>query len=134
MKKGLFAATVILAACATPQSRIRKHQAEFDSYPAQVQAAIKQGKVDVGFSAAQVELAVGKADRVYTRKTASASQEIWAYGSHAPNIGVGFGVSSGYYGNYGGGVGIETGAAPREDLFRVVFESGTVVTVEKRER
>ena len=63
-----------LAGCAGPRQRIKKHQAEFDSYTPEIQQKIRAGQVDVGFTDRQVALALGRPDRVYSRKTASADR------------------------------------------------------------
>ena len=125
-------AAVALAACASPQSRIKKNRTEFDSSPPAIQRLIQDGQVDVGFTKKQAMIALGRPDRVYTRKTAAATQEIWAYGqagrSHFGfSLGMGFG---------GGPIGLGTGIgigpeADMQDRLRVVFQDETVVSVEK---
>ena len=69
----------LLSACGGVNSRIKKNQDKFQSYPPEAQQKIRNGQIDVGFSKDMVEMALGKPDRVYTRKTESGSQEIWAY-------------------------------------------------------
>jgi hypothetical protein len=126
----LFAAA--LAACAGPQSRIKRHQAEFDSYPPAVQQKIRAGQVDVGFTDRQVALALGRPDRVYSRKTASAQQEVWVYGgggSHA-GIGMGFGMGMGP-----GVIAVDSGPdIDSGERVRVVLQDGGVVSVEDRRK
>jgi hypothetical protein len=134
---GLLAAA--LAACAGPSSRIKKHQAEFDAYPADVQRKIRAGQVDVGFTDQQVALALGRPDRIYERKTANAQQEVWAYGgAYGSRVGVGFGLGMGggpgFYGG-GGGVGVETEPGiDHGERTRVVLQNGVVVAVESRQK
>jgi hypothetical protein len=132
---GLLAAA--LAACAGPSSRIKKRQAEFDAYPADVQAKIRAGQVDVGFTDQQVALALGRPDRIYERKTANAQQEVWAYGgAYGSRVGVGFGLGmGGGPGFYGGGVGVETEPGiDHGERTRVVLQNGVVVAVESRQK
>lgn len=132
----VFAA--VLAACASPSSRIRKHQAEFDSYPPGVQQRIRAGQVDVGFTEHQVSLALGRPDRIYTRETAGPKQEIWAYGGggRGPRVGLGFGIGAGAGpAFYNGGVAVAN--EPDLDLgerVRVVFQNGVVAAVESRRK
>jgi hypothetical protein len=139
MKTRTFVLPVLLAAalsaCATTQSRIRKHQAEFDSYPPAVQQKIKDGKVEVGFTQQQAAMALGKPDRIYRRKTADSDQEVWAYGigGGRTSVGFGFGMWSGGPVSIGTGVDFGPEAMPSENL-RIVFQGGTVVSVESRER
>lgn len=130
-----------LAACAGPQSRIRGHQAEFDAYSPAVQRKIRDGQADVGFTREQVSLALGRPDRVYARKTTSAEQEVWAYGSGvtgpgaAPGAGFGPGPGPAGPGFYGGGIGVEADPGiDRGERVRVVFQSGVVVAVESRRK
>jgi hypothetical protein len=137
----LAAAAVIaaaLAACAGPRSRIKKHQADFDSYPPAVQQKIRAGQVDVGFTDQQVSLALGRPDRVYSRKTATSQQEVWAYGGggYGPQIGFGLGMGSGAGpGFYSGGIAVASDPSiDRGERVRVVFENGTVVAVESRRK
>src|SRR5258708_4829348 len=96
----------ILSACASPQSRIKRHQAEFDAYPTAVQQKIRDGQADVGFTSEQVALALGRPDRRYTRKAAAATQEVWVYGygSGVTSVGLGFGMASRGLSAFGGGV------------------------------
>jgi hypothetical protein len=133
----LFVAT--LTACAGPRSRIKNSQAEFDSYPPAVQEKIRAGQVDVGFTNRQVAMALGQPDRVYARKTASAQQEVWAYGGPgggptvvaAPQLGMGTAVEPGYY----SGVGLATDpGVDRGERVRVVLQDGVVVAVESRRK
>jgi hypothetical protein len=134
-----LASAAVIAACATPRSRIKRHQAAFDSYPPAIRQDIRDGKVDIGFTREQVELALGRPDRTYTRKTAAAAQEVWAYGldSGGPRFGLGLGMGSGRgRGFLGGGVGVATGVGAEPDRgarTRIVFQDGVVVSVEKRQ-
>ncbi|MBI3564000.1 MAG: hypothetical protein HY079_02250 [Elusimicrobia bacterium] len=124
-----------LAACASPESRIRAHRAEFDAYPRAVQEKIRAGQVDVGFTRQQVALALGRPDRTYHRRTATATREVWAYGGGAArsSVSVGFGMGAGSMGpGYGGELGLGLADDAWEDRVRVVFENGVVVTVEDR--
>lgn len=124
-----------LAACQTPQSRIKKNQNAFNAYPPEIQRAIREGRVEVGFTAEQAMIALGKPDRVYTTKTATSNQEFWEYGIGRSNVGFGFGISSmGGGSGYGTGVGVNTSDVgdPRARM-RIAFENGKVVSVERRE-
>jgi hypothetical protein len=132
MKASAFTAAALLAAalaaCSGPKSRIREHQAEFDAYPPAVQRKIRAGQVEVGFSPRQVALALGRPDRIFTRKTAAVDQEVWSYG--VGETSVGFGVGFG-----GGPVGIGVAASPpveRGARMRVVFQNDVVVSIESR--
>ena len=124
-----------LAACAGPESRIRRHRAEFDSYPASVQQKIRDGQADVGFTKEQAALALGRPDRVYTSKSAGSEQETWVYGAggSGPRVGLGFGMMSGGPVSMGTGIDIDP-EADRGERLRVVFQDGAVVRVDLRRR
>ncbi len=131
----LLAIAVLLGACATPESRIKKNQAAYDTWPPEVQASVKAGKAEVGFTAEQVKVSLGKADRIYTRKSAEAVQEVWAYGRSGARTGVGLGFGmGGGSSSYGLGVGVGGPEYREDDRVRVVFEGGKVVAVETRDR
>lgn len=65
--------------CSTPASRIRQNQALFDSFPAEVQANLRAGKVEIGYSRPMVDIALGEPDRTYTRRTQKAEVTVLAY-------------------------------------------------------
>ena len=142
MKSSRLAAAALieaaLAACAGPSSRIKKHQADFDSYPPKIQEMIRAGQVDVGFTDQQVSLALGRPDRVYSRKTAAAQQEVWAYGGGGagPRVGVGVGMGGGAGPSfYGGDIALESEPdIDRGERVRIVFQNGVGVAVESRRK
>ena len=69
-----------LGACnSTPDTRIRKNQALFDSFSPEQQALIRQGIVGIGFTPDMVSIAMGTADQVRTSTTAQGQQTIWIY-------------------------------------------------------
>ncbi len=76
----LAALAVLSLACAsTPAGRIEKNQALFDSYPADVQAMIRAGKVDLGFDQEMVRFAPGKPDETVTEVTDEGETLMWGY-------------------------------------------------------
>ena len=136
----VFILAAALAACQSPQSRIKKNQGAFDAYPPEVQTAIREGRADVGFTMEQAKMALGKPDRVNSHKTADTTREVWAYGiGGGPRVGLGFGMSSMSYGNgggsaYGSSVGVSSALPDSHARVRYVFENGKVVSVERREK
>lgn len=129
-----------LAACQSPQSRIKRNQAAFDVFPPEVQQAIREGRAEAGFTPEQVQMALGKPDRVYTQKTAELTREIWAYGIQGgPRVGVGLGMSSMHLRNgsgsaYGSSLDVASDIPDGRTWLRYVFENGKVVSVERREK
>jgi len=70
---------LLLAACTSPQKRIEKNPELFASFSPEVQESLKAGKIDLGFEPKMVEIALGKPDRTYTRKTAEGTETVWVY-------------------------------------------------------
>ena len=135
-KHPVFAALALalaLAGCSTPDSRIEKNSAAFAGYPPAVQAKIRAGEVDVGFTSEMVQMALGKPDRVLRRRSAAGESEVWIYADKSPTFSFGVGVGGG--GHHSGG-GVAVGASTesdRDDRLRVIFDLGKVSAVERRE-
>ena len=125
-----LAALIALAACATPDSRIRGDQSRFDQYPASTQEKIRAGQIDVGFTPEQVQMALGKPDRTYTRESTGGASEVWSYRDSKPGLSFGLGAFSGGATSVGGGVSVGSGGDADEKM-RVVFEGGTVTAIER---
>lgn len=131
----LFSLATLLSlavACSTTPSRIRRHQAEFETYSPEVKAKIRAGKVGAGFTREQVSIAMGGPDRTRTRKTSDGEQEVWVYGIGVPrsNMPVGFVIGGGIFG--GPAVPDEQHIGD-DELFRVIFQNGAVVRTESRQ-
>lgn len=137
MKKTFAGLSLVLAlasaivACSTPASRIENQAAVFNGYPSEVQQKIRAGEVAVGFTPEQVELSLGKPDRVFTRETTEGAAEIWAYEKSSSALSFGLGAFSGGSSSVGGGVGIGTGGNGEEDKIRVSFSKGRVTAIER---
>jgi hypothetical protein len=129
----LSACLVFLAGCSTTDSRIKSHQAAFDAAPAPVQAKIRAGQIEVGFTQEQVTMSLGKPDRSYTRTTARGTSEIWAYADSTPSFSIGIGAVGGGGGTMvGSGVALSSGGDRYDDKVRVIFEGGRVTAIETR--
>jgi len=61
------------------ERRITHNQEAFNSFSPDIQAKIRAGEIDIGFSQTMVYLAWGKADRIYTRITAQGAATVWDY-------------------------------------------------------
>ncbi len=70
---------IVLAGCATPESRIRDNPGLFASFPPDVQQNVRQGRIEIGYTPEMVTMALGKADKVETEKAAEGTTEIWSY-------------------------------------------------------
>jgi len=127
----LSAAALAAAGCATaPSDRIAVHQAEFATWPPNVQALVSAGKVGVGFTAEQVAVAIGNPDF----KTAAAGPqgvtEVWVYHRRAPRLGIGIGGGSFNGSSAVGGSVSASGIPLGHDMDgRVVFSNGLVSEV-----
>lgn len=75
----LLCGLTLAAGCTTPGARIKRNPDLFASFPPDVQANVKQGKIEVGYTRDMVYIALGEPDRRYTRKTAAGEVEVWAY-------------------------------------------------------
>jgi hypothetical protein len=127
----LSAALLVLAGCAsTPQDRISQNRATYESFPADVQRKITDGKVDIGFTEPMVTLALGKPGRRFTRADANGESEVWVYYKRQPRFGFGFGMSSGGYGGVSSGVAVSTANDPDDETQRIVFHDGRVTAIE----
>lgn len=122
-----------LAGCATtPAERIDKDRTTYASWPPDVQARVRAGEVAPGFTSAQVRMALGNPDRVFTRTTGAATEEVWAYRNHKPRITIGLGVGGGGgSGSVSGATMVSTGGSHPDEVLRVTFEGGRVSVVEK---
>ena len=122
-----------LAACETPQSRIRRNRALFASFPPEAQQQIREGKVDIGFSPEMVLMALGRPTLMYERTSDGADQQVWVYrqGSSAgPGFGVSLGGGIGSSVGVGGTIGVAGNGDAARDRARIVFEHGQVVEAE----
>ncbi len=126
---------IAVAGCSTPASRIQNHQAAFDAWPAAVQQEVRAGRAGIGFTPEMVQVALGEADRRYTRTSLQGTSEVWVYLDHGPKFSIGVGLG-GYSGNSAYGVGMRTGddTFRENENLRVVFEGGRVVALETRKK
>ena len=126
-----LAGLTLLAACATPDSRISDNRSAFDKLPPDIQQKIRTGQVDIGFTAEMVVMALGEPARKFTRKTDLGDAEVWSYHDDSPKFSFGLGVGSGgRRSSVGGGVGVSTGGYDPEEKMRVEFRDGKVAAIE----
>jgi len=123
----LAAAAFALSACSTVDSRIRKQQALFDSYPPAVQNNIRNGRIEVGYTREMVAMALGEPDRKVETQTEDGVAEVWSYRKSVPGFSVGMGSGSYLGSGVGIGSGVSVGEPPRsEDAAIVEFWGGRV--------
>lgn len=127
---------MFFAGCSTLGSRITKSQEEFNSWPTEVQDKILAGQVDVGFTPAQVLVALGEPQRKYSRSTEQGMSEVWAYTGRGSGFSIGLGLGSGRGSTaYGGGITYDTSRRGSDDeRLRILFQDGRVMSLESRVR
>lgn len=126
------AVAVALAGCSTTGSRIRAHQAVFDSYPESVQQNLREGIIEVGYTPEMVLIALGEPDRKADVVTGEAASEVWTWWRNSPGIGFGLGSWNSLGANVGLGTGISVGdRARREEQAVVEFVSSRVRRFER---
>jgi hypothetical protein len=118
--------------CSTIASRIAAQRADFDSWPPAVQAMVKAGQIDLGFTPAQVTVALGEPDRVDDLTTLSGTKgEVWIWHDRSPSYGLGLG-SSGYgAASYGAAAEWPDGTYRAIVAIRVTFDHGVVTAIER---
>jgi hypothetical protein len=88
---------------ATPEARIAKNPALFDSLPIKQQELVRQGEISRGMSTAAVSLAWGNPSRRYTGMQNGSSTERWDYAGSQPVYSNQFGY--GFPNQFGNGFG-----------------------------
>lgn len=131
-------AAVILAGCATPESRIRQNPAAFSRLAPAQQELIKHGQIAIGFDQEMVQLALGEPDHIRTRTDASGVSEIWSYTTYEEPDGAPlyrgwyhryYYMGDPFYPYY-----LSYPARREREHFRVTFRDGKVVSIEEETR
>src|SRR6516165_11563630 len=75
----VIAATLILASCSTPETRISEHPDLYQSLSHRDQALVSQGQIRIGMSRSAVWLAWGTTDRKIIGNMGGGPTETWVY-------------------------------------------------------
>jgi hypothetical protein len=129
----LLAAVVFAAGCvsSTPQSRIDANRGAYADYPPEVRRFIREGRVDVGFTAEMAEMALGRPGRKLSRQEAdNETSEIWIYYRNRPRVSVGMAVGSGGYTGTSTGISMSTTPDPDMETMRLILQDGHVTAIE----
>lgn len=125
----VLSASLATGCASTPARRIEQSQSIFDTYPAETQALIRAGRVDLGMDAEMVRMALGEPDEVSTEVSEEGGSLLWGYTKSRPNISLGLG-GFGFGGRgvrVGGGVGVPI-AGGRKYTALIEFRDGRVTS------
>ena len=129
----LLVAAVFTAGCATstPQSRIDANRAAYSEYPSDVRRNIREGRVEIGYTAEMAEMALGKPGRKLLRRDETNEEsEVWIYYKNRPRMSVGVAVGSGGYRSTSTGISMSTTPDDDMETMRLILRDGHVVAVE----
>jgi hypothetical protein len=129
----LLAAAAFTAGCATstPQSRIDANRGAYAEYPSDVRRNIREGRVEVGYTAEMAEMALGKPGRKLSRlDETNEESEVWIYYKNRPRMSVGVAVGSGGYRSTSTGISMSTTPDDDMETMRLILRDGHVVAVE----
>lgn len=128
----------LLAACASPDTRIKDNPGIYNGLTPEQQAQVKKGEIALGMPEAAVQLALGKPNRVTEHTDAAGVQKIWHYtqtetydtGAVAPYPW--YPWRHRYYDPFFYPAGLYAAPATVEtDRMRVVFKDGRVSAIER---
>jgi outer membrane protein assembly factor BamE (lipoprotein component of BamABCDE complex) len=125
-----------LAACASPETRIRDNPDLYAKLTPEQQALVKKGQIALGMSQDAVMLALGKPNRITERTDAEGTQRVWHYTEY-----VDYGYGPAYYPVFYDpffyppfGPFYPAYAYPvqqERDRMRVVFKDNKVIAIER---
>jgi hypothetical protein len=124
---------VFAAGCATstPQSRIDANRTAYSEYPSDVRRNIREGRVEIGYTAEMAEMALGKPGRKLSRRDETNEEsEVWIYYKNRPRVSVGMAVGSGGYHSTHTGISMSTTPDDDMETMRLILRDGHVVAVE----
>ena len=132
---GLILATGCVS---TPEQRIQKAPAVFAAFPPDVQAKVRKGEIDIGFTPDMVRLALGAPSRVLARRTGAGEVEVWIYTAYRHGTDVQSVSTEQWYRGRDGRTYLGTEPAcvtvdTREEypVLRLEFEGGKVRAIER---
>lgn len=129
----LVSAVVFAAGCAssTPQSRIDDNRRAYSEYPSDVRRKIREGRVDIGFTAEMAEMAMGRPGRKVSRlESDNERAEVWIYYRNRPRVSVGMAVGSGGYRSTSTGISMSTTPDADMEYMRLIVQDGYVTAIE----
>ena len=128
----------LLAACSTPEARIRRQSDFFATLALAQQELIREGRIAIGFTPELVRLALGDPDRVWSRKDETGTGEVWSYTTYETTDGAP--LYRGWYHRYNAWRDpvhpyyLNERVKKERDVFKVVFRDGAVAVIEQDTR
>ena len=89
------------AGCSTVDTRIAQDRTAFNNWPPPVQDKVVAGQVAIGFTPEQVQVALGRPDRVWMRTSHDGTSQVWSYLEPSTDLDGGFGYGGWGYGGWG---------------------------------
>lgn len=118
-------------ASSTPQSRIDANRAAYSEYPSDVRRNIREGRIEVGYTAEMAEMALGKPGRKVSRRDETNEEsEVWIYYKNRPRVSVGMAVGSGGYRSTSTGISMSSTPDADMETMRLILRDGYVMAVE----
>ncbi len=75
----LFGLLLVVTGCATPEARIKRHAELFATFPAEIQAKVREGVIQLGYTQDMVFLAIGQPNHIQQRVENSGTTLVWRY-------------------------------------------------------
>jgi len=124
---------VFTAGCvsSTPQSRINDNRKAYAEYSPDARRKIREGRVEVGFTAEMAEMALGKPGRKMSRlDETNEESEVWIYYRNRPRVSIGMALGSGGYRSTSTGISMSTTPDPDMETMRLILREGHVIAIE----
>ena len=120
-----------LVACSGVDSRIKKNQEQFNSWPIETQERLQKGDVRIGDTQEMVRIALGEPDETTVHIAKDNKYLVWAYKKSTPAIRLSLGLGSAIGRNVGigGSVGHTVGGKTHYQTI-INFELGKVIRIE----
>lgn len=125
-------AAALLAGCQSfPTDRISAHQAEYDSWPPEVQQHVRAGLVEAGYTPDQVFIALGEPSVKTQAGPPGNVTEVWVYHKRAARFGFAVGGASfDRHSAVGGGVAVNGLKLGLDVDGQVIFFNGRVTSLQ----
>jgi len=110
-----------------PADRIAAHQADFNSWPPEVLASVRAGRIALGYTQEQVLVALGEPTQKTQAGDPASLSEVWAYDKQAPRFGFGIGGADiGSHSAVAGGISANGMKLGLDEFGHVLFHNGRV--------